>query len=130
SMHATRPLEQTMPASSPPLPPSLAPPTPPSGSGVHMAPPPGLPSSTTPSQSSSRLLQTSAVGSGASQPSHAPAVQVSVPTPQALEHARVRPSSIRPLQSSSRLLQASTRGVGAVQPTYDPATQTSVPVPH
>src|SRR5437773_889091 len=70
-----------------------------------------VPSSTLPSQSSSRLLQVSTVPPVAVQPTHAPFMQTSVPavhTPTSDPHGRVRSSSTLVSQSSSLLLQSST----------------------
>src|SRR5688500_10057009 len=94
------------------------------------------PSSTVPSQSSSRIPSHTSVPA-VTPPMHeptTPALHVSVPgrhTPVLLPHARVTPSSIGPSQSSSALLQDSS--VGPIAPVHDPhsaSAQLCVPAVH
>ena len=97
------------------------------------APPPGLPSSTEPSQSSSKPLHSSALPSMRPSQMIAPATQFWVPrrqTPMSLPQAAPPPglfSSVMPSQSSSTPLQVSVVAVTPPVQVRPPATQVSAP---
>ena len=96
-------------------------------------PPPGLPSSVVPSQSLSRVSQSSADGPVApEQEPNMPAVQTWEPgrhSPTPLPHERLNPSTT-PSQSLSRLSQTSGDGPIPLHAPHAPAEQVSVPVVH
>ncbi|OQC41736.1 MAG: hypothetical protein BWX66_00652 [Deltaproteobacteria bacterium ADurb.Bin058] len=89
-------------------------------------------SSVKPSQSSSILLQISAVGIFPAHPTQLPSTHVSIPVqvPKLLVivHGCDKFSSVKPSQSSSMLLQISAAGVFAVHPTQLACLHVSVPL--
>jgi hypothetical protein len=103
----------------------------------HATPPPGLPLSTTPSQSSSTPLHVSATAAWFAVQAMDPPVHAVVPAEHApcwpVEHARPPPgllSSTVPLQSSSRPSHVSADGAAVCTQTIAPAVHAVVPAAH